>query len=180
MEGWGKDTGIKTRALRDDAKDNIVYDSNGCLYCYDVLTGEKREMSYNGFEKGRKCLKYLCPSKDYGLECPGMKECGGIGYGRIVRVPLETDRRLWTPIARSSYKWERIYKSRTAVERVNSRLSGSFMFEHHFIRGQAKMKMRMGLSLLIMVCMALARIRMNQQGMMRSLVKEVPLLKKAA
>lgn len=167
--------GEKTRALRDDAKDNIVYDSKGCIYCYDMITGEKREMANDGFEKGRKCLKYLCPSKAYGLECPGMKKCGGIGYGRIVRVPLETDRRLWTPIARSSYKWERIYKSRTAVERVNSRLDGSFMFEHHFIRGKAKMKMRMGLALLVMVCMALARIRMNQQEMMRSLVKEVKL-----
>ncbi|MFH1561927.1 MAG: transposase, partial [Nitrospirota bacterium] len=119
------------------------------------------------------------PAKAYGLECPGMKECGGIGYGRIVRVPLKTDRRLWTPIARSSYKWERIYKSRTAVERVNSRLDEGFMFEHHFIRGQAKMKMRMGLALLVMVCMALARIRMNQQEMMRSLVKEI-LLEEAA
>ena len=83
-------------------------------------------------------------------------------------------------IARSSYKWARIYKSRTAVERVNSRLDGSFMFEHHFIRGQAKMKMRMGLALLVMVCMALARIRMNQRELMRSLVKDVPLLKEAA
>ncbi len=172
--------GEKTRALSGDKVDNIVYDSKGCIYCYNVLTEEKREMAFDGFEEGRKCLKYLCPAKTYGLDCSGMKECGGMGYGRIVRVSLETDRRLWTPIARSSYKWARIYKSRTAVERVNSRLSGSFMFEHHFIRGQAKMKMRMGLALLVMVCMALARIRMNQRELMRSLVKNVSLLKKAA
>ena len=172
--------GEETRALRDDAKDNIVYDSNGCIYCYDMITGEKREMARDGFEEGRECLKCLCPSKAYGLECKGMKECGGIGYGRIVRVPLKTNRRLWTPIARGSYKWERIYKTRTAVERVNSRLAGSFMFEHHFIRGQAKMKMRMGLALLVMVCMALARIRMNQRELMRSLIKDVSLLKAAA
>lgn len=172
--------GEKTRALRDDIIDNIVYDSKGCIYCYDVITGEKRDMAMDGFEERRGCLKYLCPSKAYGLECQGMKECGGIGYGRIVRVPLKTNRRLWTPIARGSYKWERLYKTRTAAERVNSRVAGSFMFEHHFIRGQAKMKMRMGLSLLVMVCMALARIRMNQREMMRSLVKEVSWLKAAA
>lgn len=172
--------GEKTRALKNDAKDNIVYDCKGCVYCYDMLTEEKREMAFSGFEKDRDCLKYLCPAKAYGLECSGKKECGGIGYGRIVRIPLETDRRLWTPIARNSYKWERLYKGRTAVERVNSRLAGGFMFDHHFIRGQEKMKMRMGLALLVMVCMALARIQMNQQELMRSLVKMPTDVKLAA
>ncbi len=163
--------GEKTRALWSDMVDNIVYDSKGCLYCYDMVRGIKKEMAFGGFEKSRGCLKYLCPSMAYGSECQGKERCGGKGYGRIVRVPLEINRRLWTPIARSSYKWERLYDSRTAVERINSRLDGSFMFEHHFIRGQAKMKMRMGLALLVMVCMALARMRMNQKEMMRSLVK---------
>lgn len=172
--------GEETRALRPDEIDNIVYDSKGCIYCYDVIRGEKREMAFCGFERDRGCLKYLCPAKEYGIECQGKDECGGKGYGRIVRVDMEIDRRLFTPIARSSYKWERLYKGRTAVERVNSRLDGGFGFEHHFIRGQAKMKMRMGLALLVMVCMALARIKMNQREKIRSLVKDFSLLKKAA
>lgn len=172
--------GEETRALYGNRVDNIVYDRKGCIYCYDMITGVRRAMAFGGFEKGRGCLKHVCPAKKYGIECRGRDKCGGKGYGRIVRVDMEIDRRLFTPIARSSYKWERIYKGRTAVERVNSRLAGGFGFEHHFIRGQAKMKMRMGLALLVMVCMALARIRKNQKEMMRSLVKDVYLLKKAA
>jgi len=172
--------GEDTRALWGDIIDNIVYDRKGCIYCCDVVTGEKREMAFCGFEKDRGCLKYLCPGLAYGLECKGRDKCGGKGYGRIVRVDMEIDRRLFTPIARNSYKWERLYKGRTAVERVNSRIDRSFGFEEHFIRGKEKMKMRMGLSLLVMVCMALGRIRMNQKEHMRSLVKGFPLLKKAA
>jgi hypothetical protein len=37
-----------------------------------------------------------------------------------IRIPLDTDRRVFTPIDRSSYTWEREYARRTAVERVNS------------------------------------------------------------
>ncbi|MBU0700541.1 transposase [bacterium] len=169
----------ETHALKSDKVDNIAYNYKGCVYCYDMNTAEKKELAFNGFEKDRDSLKYLCPAKAYGMECKGKELCGEKGYGRIVRIPLETDRRIFTPIARSSYKWEKAYKSRTAVERVNSRIDGSFMFEHHYIRGQAKMKMRMGMALLVMVCMALARIRMNQKEMMRSLVKR-PLPKEKA
>jgi hypothetical protein len=46
-------------------------------------------------------------------------------------IPLDADRRIFVPIARSSYKWQRIYNGRTAVERVNSRIDLSFGFEHH-------------------------------------------------
>jgi len=67
------------------------------------------------------------------------------------RVSLEMDRRIFTPIARSSYAWEREYKKRTAVERVNSRLDVSFGFENHFIRGQKKMEIRVGLALCVML-----------------------------
>ena len=71
----------------------------------------------------------------------------------------------------SSYKWKDLYRKRTAVERVNSRLDVSFGFEQHFIRGQAKMKLRMGLAMLVMQAMALGRIKEKRQAQMRSLVK---------
>ena len=45
-------------------------------------------------------------------------------------------RRVFTPLARDSKSWEREYKHRTAVERVNSRLDVSFSFERHYIRGR--------------------------------------------
>ncbi len=87
-----------------------------------------------------------------------------------VRVPLETDRRIFTPLARASYKWKKTYNHRTAVEWVNSRLDVSFGFEQHFIRGQAKMRLRMSLALMVMLAMAYGRIKEKQQDKMRSLV----------
>ena len=71
------------------------------------------------------------------------------------RISLDEDRRVFTPLARSSYKWADMYKKRTAVERVNGRLDVSYGFEKHFIRGMAKMKLRMGIALVVMLSMAL-------------------------
>ena len=89
-------------------------------------------MAYGGFEEDRATLKYRCPAAHYGLECAGRGSCP---VGASVRIGLEEDRRVFTPLARSSYAWKRAYAKRTAVERVNGRLDVSFGFERHFIRG---------------------------------------------
>ena len=87
-----------------------------------------------------------------------------------MRVPLKLDRRHFVPVPRDSYKWRRLYKRRTAVERVNSRLDVSFGFERHFIRGLKKMRVRVGLALIVMLAMALGSIRRGHRHRMRSLV----------
>jgi hypothetical protein len=147
---------------------NVVYDYKGTVFCHCPRTNERCEMAYGGFEKDRGCLKYRCPARHYGLECKGASECT-VGYS--VRIPLSGDRRIFTPLARSSYAWKRVYKKRTAVERVNSRLDVSFGFEHHFIRGLKKMKLRCCLALCVMLAMALGRVKEKQQDKIRSLVK---------
>ncbi len=151
---------------------NIVYDYRGTVYCHCPKSNERYEMAFCGFEKDRSTLKYKCPSAAYGMKCRGYSQCSEGTQGKIVRIPLETDRRIFVPIARSSYKWKRMYNGRTAVERVNSRIDLSFGFEHHFIRGKAKMTLRVGLALIVMLSMALARIRRNQADNMRSLIKQ--------
>lgn len=147
---------------------NVVYDYKGTVYCHCPKTDERYEMAYGGFEKDRECLKYRCPARHYGLECKGAAQCT-VGFS--VRIPLSEDRRIFTPLARSSYAWKRAYKKRTAVERVNSRLDVSFGFEHHFIRGLEKMKLRCCLALCVMLAMALGRVKERQQDKIRSLVK---------
>ncbi len=147
---------------------NVVYDYKGTVYCHCPESDERYEMAYGGFEKDRGCLKYRCPARHYGLECKGAGECP---VGFAVRIPLCEDRRVFTPLARSSYAWKRHYKKRTAVERVHSRLDVSFGFEHHFIRGLKKMKLRCGLALCVMLAMALGRIKEKQQENLRSLVR---------
>ncbi len=147
---------------------NIVYDYAGGVHCYCPKTGRRRPMAYGGFEKDRATLKYRCPALHYEIECPGKKRCPVAG---ATRIPLNEERRIFTPLARSSYAWKRTYKKRTAVERVNSRLDVSFGFERHFIRGLKKMRLRCGLALIVMLAMAIGRVKEKRKELMRSLVK---------
>jgi hypothetical protein len=147
---------------------NVVYDYEGTVYCHCPQTGVRHKMAYGGFEADRETLKYRCPRTQHGVACRGWKRCRVKG---AVRIPLAEDRRIFTPMARSSYVWQDTYAKRTSVERVNSRLDVSFGFERHFIRGLAKMRLRMGLALVVMLAMALGRVREKRGGLMRSLVR---------
>jgi hypothetical protein len=149
--------------------ENIVYDYKGQVFCLTPCKKEtEREMAYGGFEKDRQSLKYRCPARHYGYDCEGQGRCP---VKASMRIPLAEDRSVFTALARSSYAWARMYKKRTAVEWVNSRLDVSFVFEEHFIRGLAKMRLRCSLALCVMLAMALGRIRENQKSLMRSLVR---------
>lgn len=146
---------------------NVTYDNSGTVYCYCMKTGKRQEMAFGGFEKDRECLKYRCPAKHYGMKC---KSLGSCDVGHSVRVKLSEDRRVFTPLARSSYLWKTMYKKRTAVERINGRLDTSFGFEDHYIRGQKKMELRVGMSLIVMLAMAAGRVKQKRPKLMRSLV----------
>ena len=95
-------------------------------------------------------------------------------YGRVVRVPLKLNRRLFVPVPRSSYTWLREYNKRTTVERVNSRLDENFGFEKHTIRGMKKMRLRVGLALVVMLALAAGSIEAGRAEQMRSLVRCLP------
>lgn len=166
----GKKGEIITHPLYPEKTDNIVYDIKGKVYCHCPVTDERREMAYCGFEKDRGVLKYRCPAKAYGIGCKGQEECSPNRYGKIVRIPLATDRRIFTPVARSSYAWETAYNKRTAVERVNSRIDNVYGFEKHYIFGKFKMTLRISLALIVMLSMAVGRIRQGQEEEMRSLI----------
>jgi hypothetical protein len=164
----------KTKLLDGRKADNVVYDEKGQVYCFCPRTGEQRGMAYQGFEKDRECLKYRCPAAAYAMTCKGRDKCGRGSYseyGRIVRIPLETDRRVFTPIPRSSCVWKKDYRRRSAVERVNSRIDDGYRFEKHYIRKQQKMELRFGLALVVMLAMALGHIKTGEKKKMRSLVQ---------
>ncbi len=154
-----------TRQL--EGKENVIYDHKGTVFCVCPETGKERMMCNGGFEKDRDTLKKLCPAKQMGITCKGQANCP-IKQG--IRIPLAIDRRVFTPIDRSSYKWKREYNKRTSVERLFSRLDVSFGFEVHTIRGMAKMRTRCSLALCVMLAMALGRIKENEREKMRSLV----------
>jgi hypothetical protein len=176
--------GEATRPLCSERVDSFIYDEQGRVSCIDPCTGEQRPLAFAGFEADRDALKFRCPAAAMGLLCPGRAECEaraaeGVGpFGRVIRVPLELDRRIFTPIARDSYKWQTSYNRRSAVERVNSRIDQLLGFERHFIRGKAKMEARMTIALVVVLAMALGRIRCGQRERLRSLVQ--PVVRKAA
>lgn len=158
--------GEKTRLIK--GRYNIVYDYQGTVYCCCPQELKLRPMAYAGFENKRGALKYRCPAQHYGLSCKGKQSCPVKGS---IRVSIYEDRRIFTPLPRSSYKWADLYKKRTAVERVNSRLDLSFGFEQHFIRGLKKMHFRCSLALCIMLAMAVGRVKEKRPDLLRSLVR---------
>jgi hypothetical protein len=171
------DQQASTRSLHADRADPFVYDEQGQVYCICPRTGEQRELYFCGYEAGRRTLKYRCPAAAYGFECKGRSNCEAktkVGnFGRVVRVPLALDRRIFTPIARHTAKWKKAYARRTSVERVNSRLDCVLGFEQHTIRGLKKMTTRVTLALIVLLAMALGRVMVDQAELMRSLTAPV-------
>jgi hypothetical protein len=170
-----KDKTDATRPVFPERADTVVYDVKGNIFCVCPKTGEIRAMVPWGFESDRMTLKYRCPAAGYGLECKGRQLCPGAqtDYGKIVRIPIDMDRRMFTPVARDTAAWERGYDRRTAVERVNSRIDRVLSFEQHTIRGLKKMEARVGIALVVLLSMALGRIQAGQREQMRSLLAPV-------
>jgi hypothetical protein len=104
---------------------NVVFDQAGTVFCYDKVSPEpvRHAMAYIGHEAERGTLKYRCPARHEGWTCPSDQACNGTRkYGLTVRVKQEIDLRRFPPIPRATKQFERLYKGRTAVERVNARL----------------------------------------------------------
>ena len=147
---------------------NVSHDYKGTVYCHCPVEWEKRPMAFGGFEEDRNTLKYRCPAKHYGFECEGKDRCC---ISDNIRIDIDSNPRIFTPVARSSYKWKQIYKKRSSVERVNGRLDESFGFEKHYIRGIKKMELRCCLALIVMLGMAYGRVKEKQPEKLRSLVQ---------
>lgn len=108
-----------------DGNSNVVHDEAGTLFCYDKVSAVpvKHKMAYVGYEKDRGTLKYRCPARHEGFACPSDNKCNGDScYGKTVRVKCELDLRRFPPIPRATAEFERRYKGRTAIERVNARI----------------------------------------------------------
>ena len=165
-DGEAEEDGVLTKLV--SGQENVIYTNDGKVSCMCPRTGELHSMAYGGFEQDRETRGYRCPARYRGITCKGMDRCP---VSDAVRIPLAEDRRVFTPVARSSYRWQDFYNQRGAVERVNSRLAGGFGFERPGIRGLAKMQLRVTMALTIMLAMALGRIRAGQPENLRSLVR---------
>jgi hypothetical protein len=104
---------------------HLVHDEAGTVYCYDKVSDPpvRHRMSYVGYDKQRRAVKYRCPARHEGFDCPSVRRCNaGKSYGLAVRIPCTLDLRRFPPLPRATKEFERRYKGRTAGERVNGRL----------------------------------------------------------
>ena len=135
-----------------DGTSNVVYDEAGTLYCYDKVSEPpvRHKMAYIGHEPERKTLKYRCPAKHEGWECPMSSICNaGKSYGKTVRVDRELDLRRFPALPRATKKFERMYKGRTSVERVNARLKVFWGVDDGNIRGARRFVAEVGVVLAV-------------------------------
>lgn len=131
----------ETRQYKDT---DIVYDVKGNVYYVDENI-KKTPMKYKGYDKQRDALRYE-------------------HNGKIYRIKRKENERIFTPLARQSKKFKRLYKGRTAVERLNGRLDRDYNFEDHCIRGLKKMTMLVTFSAIIMLAMAKGHIAKKQKN----------------
>lgn len=121
-----------------DGRSNVVYDEAGTLYCYDKVSYPpvRHRMAYTGYEPDRGTLKYRCPAVHEHWKCPSEERCNANrSWGLTVRVKPEIDLRRFPPIPRATKQFERLYKGRTAVERVNGRFKVFWGADDGNIRG---------------------------------------------
>jgi hypothetical protein len=140
-----------------DANSNIVHDEAGTIFCHDKESTipVKHKMSFMGYEKDRGTLKYRCPARHEGFECPSDKRCNrDSSYGKTVRVKCDIDLRRFPPIPRATIEFERRYKGRTSVERVNARLKVYWGADDGNVTGAARFHAHMATILLVHGAMA--------------------------
>jgi hypothetical protein len=135
-----------------DGNSNVVYDEAGTVHCYDRVSEPmvRHKMAYIGYEPQRETLKYRCPAKHEGWECPMSKICNaGKTYGMTVRVPREIDLRRFPSLPRTTKKFERLYKGRTSVERVNARLKIFWGADDGNVRGSRRFFALLGVVMVV-------------------------------
>lgn len=140
-----------------DGNSNVVYDESGTLYCYDRVSAlpVKHKMAYIGHEKNRGTLKYRCPARHEGWTCPSDPRCNpGSRYGKTVRVRCALDLRRFPPIPRATKEFERRYKGRTAIERVNARIKLFWGADDGNVTGAARFHAHLATILLVHVSIA--------------------------
>ena len=136
---------------------NVVYDEAGTVYCYDMVSDPpvRHRMAYIGHEPARGTLKYRCPAEHESWRCPCSGRCNAHkAYGMTVRIKREVDLRRFPPIPRATKMFERLYKGRTAVERVNARLKVFWGVDDGNLAGGANFHARVGLVMLVHIGLA--------------------------
>ena len=113
-------------------------------YCYDSFDEQYKSLK---FTRPKECA--TCPLREDSL-CQ-----------KVYKIKCETDIRKYTYPARGSALWKKLYKERTAVERVNAYLKEYFQLNNVRHRTGRKAKLHFQLVTFIYNACKLAVDRMN-------------------
>ena len=87
----------------------------------------------------------------------------------IYSIDISYDERIFTPIARDSKKWKRLYNRRTALERINGRIDRDFNLENNKVRGLKKATVMIDIMMIGMMALAKGHIINKQEEKIRKL-----------
>lgn len=145
----------------------LTYDECGTVHCWDdsQTPAVCRPMHYFGHEAARDCLKYRCPALHEGLACGCEQRCNrGKVWGLTVRVPCATDRRRFPPLPRATQTFERLYRQRTANERVNMRAKLYWGIDDGNVTGAARAHAQAGVVMVVQLGFATLLARAPRRG----------------
>lgn len=119
----------------------FVYNDQGDVLCYDTLSEPpiQRPMAFHGYDSANDTLKYRCPAKAFGFTCKSLEKCNGASeFGKTIRISPQLDPRRFPEIPRATKTFERLYKGRTAVERVFAREKVLFKIDDTKLSGSGR------------------------------------------
>jgi len=134
------------------------------------LCDSGHKMVYAG--RDRDYLKWRCPvACGKAQRCTAFGRCSASAYGTVRKISIWEDPRRFPGLARESKKWTRLYRKRTAAERVNARLKDWLLLDELTLRGMAKVTMHASVSLLVMLAGAQAMVTADQLERVRQVVR---------
>jgi hypothetical protein len=117
-----------------------------------------------------KYLKYRCPHVLGKAQCKSRFRCTSSTYGYVVKLSIADNPRRHPPVPRETKKFQRLYRLRTSIERVNSRVKELLGLDRLTVRGIGKVTVRAVISLLVMLAVGVGMAQRHRFKEVRSLV----------
>lgn len=134
------------------------------------ICDEGTKMHYAG--RDGDYLKWRCPAVVEGRACSCCitDNCSTSEYGRVLKTKIADDPRRFPGLSRDSLKWKRLYRKRSACERVNGRLKNYLLLDAQRVRGKAKVTIQVVMSILVMLASAISMARLDKLEDVRRIV----------
>ena len=83
---------------------------------------------------------------------------------------MADDPRRFPGLSRDSHKWRRLYRKRSACERVIGRLKNYLLLDQQRVRGRGKVSVQVAMSLLVMLASAISMANLDKLENVRRIV----------